>query len=106
MNKRMFLKLSAAILGGSSGTRLFGGAADDPASGGQLTNWAGNYRYSTDNLHRLASVEQVRKFVKEHDSLKVLGTRHCFNGIADSTTPSSRSSRWIRWSRSTRRRAR
>ena len=85
MNKRMFLKLSAAILGGSPGARLFGRAPDEPASGGQLTNWAGNYRYSTDNLHRLTSIEQVRKFVKEHDSLKVLGTRHCFNGIADST---------------------
>ena len=85
MNKRMFLKLSAAILGGSSGARLFGRATDEPASGGKLTNWAGNYRYSTDNLHRLTSIEQVRKFVKEHDSLKVLGTRHCFNGIADST---------------------
>jgi alditol oxidase len=58
---------------------------DDPASGGQLTNWAGNYRYGRDNLHQLMSIEQVRMFVKEHDSLKVLGTRHCFNGIADST---------------------
>jgi alditol oxidase len=85
MNTRMFLKLSAAILGGSSGVRLFGRTPDEPASGGQLTNWAGSYRYSTDNLHRLTSVEHVRKFVKEHDSLKVLGTRHCFNGIADST---------------------
>jgi alditol oxidase len=84
MNKRTFLKLLAAILGGSSGARLFGRAPDDPASGGQLTNWAGNYRYSTDNLHRLTSIEQIRKFVKEHDSLKVLGTRHTFNGIADS----------------------
>ncbi len=85
MNKRTFFKLSAAILGGSPGARLFGRAPDGPAPGGRLTNWAGNYRYGTDNLNRLTSIEQVRKFVKEHDSLKVLGTRHCFNGIADST---------------------
>jgi xylitol oxidase len=84
MNKRTFLKLSAAILGGSPGARLFGREPDEPASGGQLTNWAGNYRYGTDNLHRLTSIEEVRKFVKGHDSLKALGTRHCFNGIADS----------------------
>jgi xylitol oxidase len=84
MNKRMFLKLSTAILGGSSAARLFGGVPDEPASGGKLTNWAGNYRYGTDNLHRLTSIERVRAFVTEHDSLKVLGTRHCFNGIADS----------------------
>jgi len=84
MNKRVFLKLSAAILSGSSGARLFGRATDEPASGRKLINWAGNYQYSTDHLHRLTSIEQVRKFVKEHDSLKALGTRHCFNGIADS----------------------
>jgi xylitol oxidase len=81
----MFLKLSAAVLGGSSGAPLLGRAPDEPGSGGPLTNWAGNYRYGTDNLHQLASIEQVQKFVKEHASLKVLGTRHCFNGIADST---------------------
>ena len=85
MNKRIFLKLSAASLGGFSGSRLFGGAPDEPESNGPLTNWAGNYRYSTDNLLPLTSIEQVRKLVKEHDSLKVLGTRHCFNDIADST---------------------
>ncbi len=106
MNKRMFLKLSAAILSGSSGARLFGRATDEPASGGKLTNWAGNYQYGTDDLHRLTSIEQVRKFVKEHDSLKVLGTRHCFNGIADSKHALISSSTWIRWSRWTRRRVR
>jgi xylitol oxidase len=85
MNKRIFLKLSAAILGGSSGGRVFGETADAPGADGKITNWAGNYQYSTHNLHPLSSMEQVRKFVKDHDSLKVLGTRHCFNGIADST---------------------
>ena len=84
MKKRTFLRLATAVLGGSSGARVFGGAPDEPASDGRLTNWAGNLRYSTDNVHPLASIEQIRKFVKEHDSLKVLGTRHCFNDIADS----------------------
>src|SRR4051794_28256363 len=79
-----FPRPSAAIPGESSGVPFFGRASDEPASGGPLTNWAGNYRYATDNLHRLTSVEGVRKFVSGHDSLKVLGTRHCFNGIADS----------------------
>jgi xylitol oxidase len=84
MNKRTFLRLTAAVLSGSSGARILGGATDEPAPDGRLTNWAGNYQYSTDNVHRLESIEQVRKFVKEHDSVKVLGTRHCFNDIADS----------------------
>lgn len=85
MNKRMFLRLSAAILGGAPWRRLFGRGPDGTASGGTLTNWAGNYRYSTDDLVPLTSVEQVRAYVRGHDSLKTLGTRHCFNGIADST---------------------
>jgi xylitol oxidase len=80
----MFLKLLSAILGGSSRGRLSPGTTDELASGGKLTNWAGNYQYGTEHLHRLASIEQVRKFVKAHDSLRALGTRHCFNGIADS----------------------
>jgi xylitol oxidase len=84
MNKRAFIRLATAILGGWPGARLFGQASDGAAPGARLTNWAGNYTYSTESLHRLASIEQVRTFVKEHDSLRVLGTRHCFNGIADS----------------------
>jgi xylitol oxidase len=84
MNKRIFLKLSTALLSGFSRARLFGKVTDEPGSAGKLTNWAGNYQYSTDNLRSFTSIEEVRKFVKEHDSLKVLGTRHCFNGIADS----------------------
>ena len=84
MNKRMFFKLSAALLGAASAERLFSGTPDESTSDDPLTNWAGNYRYSTENLHRLSSIEQVQKFIKEHESLRVLGTRHCFNGIADS----------------------
>ena len=30
------------------------------------------------------SVEEVQKLVKQHSKLKALGTRHCFNTIADS----------------------
>ena len=49
-----------------------------------LANWAGNYRYSTDRVHHARSLEDVQAFVRQHDRLRVLGTRHCFNGIADS----------------------
>jgi len=55
------------------------------APDGKLTNWAGNIQYGTEHLYAAASLEQVRSFVKNHDNLKILGTRHCFNGIADST---------------------
>ncbi len=39
----------------------------------------------TGRLHSARSVEDVQAFVRSHDQLKVLGTRHCFNDIADST---------------------
>jgi xylitol oxidase len=84
-SKRQFIKRCAAILGGSAVSGMFGRASDSAASEGTLANWAGNYRYSTDRLYRARSLEQVQEFVKQHGQLRVLGTRHCFNGIADST---------------------
>jgi alditol oxidase len=84
-SKRQFIKRCATILGGSALSGMFGRASDSAASEGTLANWAGNYRYSTDRLYRARSLEQVQEFVKQHGQLKVLGTRHCFNGIADST---------------------
>jgi len=50
----------------------------------KLTNWAGNLTYSTEQLHEARSVEQIRSVVQSQDKVKVLGTRHCFNSIADS----------------------
>ncbi len=50
----------------------------------KLKNWAGNLDYSTDRLYSANSVEEVRNYVKKQSQLKVLGTRHCFNNIADS----------------------
>jgi xylitol oxidase len=54
------------------------------AGGEKLKNWAGNLDYSTDRLYATASLEQVQDYVKKESKLKVLGTRHCFNNIADS----------------------
>jgi xylitol oxidase len=54
------------------------------ALGEKLKNWAGNIEYSTERLYSPNSSEQVRDFVRKQEKLKVLGTRHCFNGIADS----------------------
>lgn len=51
----------------------------------KLKNWAGNYEYSTDKLYPAKSIGQAQEIVKQHSKIKVLGTRHCFNSIADST---------------------
>jgi len=50
----------------------------------RLKNWAGNLTYSTGNVFYPTSVEEVHQLVKKHSKLKALGTRHCFNNIADS----------------------
>ena len=49
-----------------------------------LRNWAGNYTYGTTRIHRPTTLEQVQEVVKQCKKLRVLGSRHSFNGIADS----------------------
>ena len=80
MKKRAFLKLFSAAMA----TPVLGPLLTW-ASPEKLKNWAGNFEYSTENLYSAKSVEQVRSFIKELERLKVLGTRHCFNRIADSS---------------------
>ncbi len=80
MNKRAFLKLISAAMSMPSISPLLAWAGAE-----KLKNWAGNVEYGTDKLYSATSVEQAQEFVKKHARLKVLGTRHCFNHIADST---------------------
>ncbi|MHB1023590.1 MAG: FAD-binding protein [Acidobacteriaceae bacterium] len=49
------------------------------------TNWAGNIEYHSRHLHTPGTLAEVQQVVKSHRSLKVLGTRHSFNRIADTT---------------------
>lgn len=51
----------------------------------KLINWAGNYTYSTPNLHYPETLAQLQTLTASFKKLKVLGTRHSFNSIADST---------------------
>jgi xylitol oxidase len=80
MNKRKFIKLFAALMASPVISPLLAWASKS-----KLQNWAGNLEYSTDHLYSANSLEQVRSYVKKQSKLKVLGTRHCFNNIADST---------------------
>ena len=79
MNKRTFIKLFAAAMAIPVVSRLLAWAG-----GERLKNWAGNLDYSTGRLYAATSLEQVQDYVKKESKLKVLGTRHCFNNIADS----------------------
>lgn len=79
MNKRRFLNLLAS---GAASRMLPPFSAD--AANEKLSNWSGNLAYGTDRVTEASSVDQVRSFVKSRKKFKVLGTRHCFNSIADS----------------------
>lgn len=48
-------------------------------------NWAGNYTYRAEKLYRPTTLEQVQEIVANATSVHVLGSRHSFNGIADSS---------------------
>ncbi len=50
-----------------------------------LANWAGNLAYSASALAQPESVEEVRDIVRRGSNLQVVGSRHCFNNIADTT---------------------
>jgi len=84
MDKREFLKTSAALITGTLLSRL-APAEQAAQSAAHRTNWAGNLVYSTDHLHTAASVPEVQQIVKSCTRLKALGARHSFNNIADST---------------------
>ena len=51
----------------------------------KLTNWAGNLEYGTERVYAAVSCEDVQRFVKASHQFKVLGTRHCFNELANTT---------------------
>jgi xylitol oxidase len=79
VNKRDFIKLLSAALAGPALSPLVARAPES-----KLKNWAGNLEYGTERLYEAQSLKEVQSFVTKQAHLKVLGTRHCFNDIADS----------------------
>ncbi|MGA3090016.1 MAG: D-arabinono-1,4-lactone oxidase [Terriglobales bacterium] len=79
MNKRTFMKLFAAAMTIPTVSRRLVWAG-----GERLKNWASNLEYSTDRLYAATSLDEVRDYIRKEAKLKVLGTRHCFNDIANS----------------------
>ncbi|MFC7340431.1 D-arabinono-1,4-lactone oxidase [Saccharopolyspora griseoalba] len=50
------------------------------------TNWAKNLTYRAQRLHSPRSVAEVQEIVAGAARVKALGSRHCFNDIADTTS--------------------
>lgn len=48
-------------------------------------NWAGNLVYRSSSIEHPSSVDELRKILGREGAVRVLGSRHCFNDIADTT---------------------
>ncbi|MFK0041330.1 D-arabinono-1,4-lactone oxidase [Paenarthrobacter sp. NPDC090517] len=48
-----------------------------------MKNWAGNLEYSSADVQRPTTVEQLRELVAHATRIKPLGSRHSFNSVAD-----------------------
>ncbi len=82
MDKREFLKGSAA-----AAAAMIMGLGESKASAEDAvprTNWSGNYHYSTDKVFQPVTVAETQDAVRSVAGVRALGTRHSFNGIADS----------------------
>ncbi|HEY9000879.1 MAG TPA: FAD-binding protein [Mucilaginibacter sp.] len=79
MKRKTFIQLSTTLMA----TPLLS-QFESMAAQPRLKNWAGNLTYSTDNVQYPKSVAEVQQLIKKLPKLRALGTRHCFNTIADS----------------------
>jgi len=79
MKRKIFLKLSSGLIAAPFFSPLESWSYQE-----KLKNWAGNLTYSTNNVYYPKSVGEVQDIVKKCSRLRALGTRHCFNNIADS----------------------
>lgn len=50
-----------------------------------MKNWAENYEYRARNIVRPDSVEEIQNLVRHANKVKAIGSRHCFNDIADTS---------------------
>src|SRR3954470_2697820 len=59
------------------------GSAPGPRAAQPEMNWARNLTYRAARLHRPRTVAEVQQIVASSERVKALGSRHCFNDIAD-----------------------
>src|SRR5450631_608205 len=79
MHRKTFIRLSSAIAAAPLLSNFPAMAQKE-----KLQNWAGNLTYSTNNIFYPNTVSELQSLVKKNAKLRGLGTRHCFNTIADS----------------------
>jgi xylitol oxidase len=83
MKKRSFLKLTSAALTGAALSPAISCAVASESESPELRNWAGNLSYHASKLVEPSALNEAREAILNHPKVRVLGTRHCFNRIAD-----------------------
>lgn len=90
MKRKTFIKTTAAFAAATTINPLASCKLDKKKMSEDLPlepvrkNWAGNYAYKAKNLHEPKTAAEVQNLIKELDAQKALGSKHCFNNIADS----------------------
>lgn len=79
MKRKTFIQLASAAAAAPVVQPLESIAGDPP-----LSNWAGNLTYSTNRVSAPASIGELGSKLASTAHARILGTRHCFNTIADS----------------------
>ena len=79
MHKRQFLKTCTGFVVSGVLSRLL----PQERESSTRKNWAGNYRYTAARLDAPTTVAELQKLVRNSNQVKALGSRHSFNGIAD-----------------------
>ena len=79
MKRKTFIRLTSTSMAAPFFSPLKGWVQQE-----KLKNWSGNLTFSTNNVFYPRSVKEVQELVKKCRKLRALGTRHCFNNIADS----------------------
>jgi len=82
VKRKDFIKTSSLLIAGGALAPYM--SCDTKNTSGTRTNRAGNYTYKAENYFEPSTVEELQQLVKKPGKQKALGSRHCFNDLADS----------------------
>ena len=83
-NRRQFVGRCVTVVGASAVSAMIGRMPAAAAPTSRCSTGPATIGTAHNRITSATSLAQVQEFVRKHDRFKVLGTRHCFNGIADS----------------------
>jgi xylitol oxidase len=85
MKRRQFVHAATALTAGSIISPLLSCSPEEKKMNEiAIKNWAGNLTYATGEIGYPLTTEEIQQLVKGQKKLRALGTKHCFNQIADS----------------------